>query len=126
VKSEHPHKDPNAAQGKELAPREQPIYRIRVKGHLGDGRADWFEGLTISQEEEGITVMVGPIADQAALYGLLVKLRNLCLPLISVNRVAVPSGGSTQIAQKQQRSESGRDKASSPLDKRRILGYNLI
>jgi hypothetical protein len=94
VNRENRGKRPNAAKSKDLAPMEQPIYRIRVKGHLGDGWADWFEGLTIGREKDGITVMVGPIADQAALYGLLVKLRNLCLPLISVNRVTMPSSGS--------------------------------
>jgi hypothetical protein len=65
--------------------------------------------LIISQEKEAIAVMVGPIADQAALHGLLIKPRNLCLALISVNRVAVPLGSSTGIAEKEQRSESGRE-----------------
>lgn len=107
--TENRSKNPNAAQGKDLAPAESPIYQIRVKGHLGDQWADWFEGLILSQEKDGITVMVGPIADQAALHGLLVKLRNLCLPLISVNRVAIPSSGSIQIAEEEQRRESGRE-----------------
>ena len=101
MKTENHSKDPNVAQGKDLAKVEQPIYQIRVKGHLGDCWADWFEGLTISQEEGGITVLTGPIADQAALHGLLAKLRNLCLPLISVNRVAIPPGGGIQIAEKE-------------------------
>lgn len=101
--------NPSAAQAKDLASVEQPIYQIRVKGHLGDQWADWFEGLTLSQEKDGITVMVGPIADQAALHGLLVRLRNLCLPLISVNRVVIPSSGSIPITEKEQRRESGRE-----------------
>jgi hypothetical protein len=101
VKTAKHHKDPNAAQGWDSASVEHPIYQIRVKGHLGEQWADWFEGLTIRQEKDGITVIVGPIADQAALHGLLVKLRNLCLPLISVNRVALPSDGGTQIAEKE-------------------------
>ena len=94
MKTEHCSKDPNVFQGEASAPAGQPIYQIRVEGHLGDHWADWFEGFTIGREKDGITVMVGPIADQAALYGLLVKLRNLCLTLISVNRVTMPSGGS--------------------------------
>lgn len=94
-------KSPKATQDEDLATVEQPFYQIRVKGHLGDRWADWFEGLTISQEGDGTTVLTGPLADQAALYGLLVKLRNLCLSLISVNRVANPSGGSIQIAEEE-------------------------
>ncbi len=101
MKTENHRKDPDAAQGKDLATVGQPIYQIRVKGHLGDCWADWFEGLTVSQEEDGTTVLTGPIADQAALHGLLIKLRNLCLPLISVNRVANPPGGSIQIAEEE-------------------------
>ena len=62
-------------------------YEIRVKGHL-DGRwAAWFDGLSLSHESDGTTVMVGPIADQAALHGLLQRVRDLGLPLVSVNRV---------------------------------------
>ena len=90
-----------AAQGNDLAPAGQPIYQIRVEGHLGDPWAGWFEGLTISQEREGITVLTGPMADQAALHGLLVRIRDLCLPLISVNRVTGPASGSGQIAAEQ-------------------------
>jgi hypothetical protein len=69
---------------------EPPTYEIRIEGHLGDQWADWFDGLIISQEQDGITLLSGPIADQAALHGMLVKIRNLCLPLISVNRVNPP------------------------------------
>jgi hypothetical protein len=88
----------DVAQGKDLTAVEQPIYQIRVKGHLSDGWADWFEGLTIRQEKDGSTVLTGPIADQAALHGLLVRIRNLCLPLVSVNHVARPSSDSDQMA----------------------------
>ncbi len=86
------------AQSKDLATVEQPIYQIRVKGHLGHKSADWFEGLAIHQEKGGTTVLTGPLADQAALHGLLVKIRNLCLPLISVNRVARPPRDSDQVS----------------------------
>jgi hypothetical protein len=66
---------------------EQPVnYEIRIEGHLSEQWTDWFEGLTISLEETGVTRLTGPIADQAALYGLLKKVRDLGMPLVSVNR----------------------------------------
>ena len=68
--------------------KSQPmVYQIRIKGHLGRQWTDWFEGLTITQQEDGDTLMTGPVIDQSALYGLLKKVRDLGLPLISVNRV---------------------------------------
>jgi hypothetical protein len=63
------------------------IYEIRVAGHLSPQWADWFEGLTITLEEDGNTLLAGPVADQAALHGLLKKVRDLGLSLLSVNRV---------------------------------------
>ena len=61
----------------------QPIlYEIRIKGHLSDEWTDWFEGMTITLEENGNTVLTGPVADQAALFGLLKKVRDLGLPLV--------------------------------------------
>jgi hypothetical protein len=63
------------------------VYQIRLKGHLGHEWAEWFEDLTISLEEDGDTLLTGPVIDQAALYGLLKKVRDLGLPLLSVNRV---------------------------------------
>jgi hypothetical protein len=68
-------------------PYESGLYEIRIKGHLEDRWADWFEGLTITQEEDGETLLTGPVVDQAALYGLLRKVRDLGMPLLSVNRV---------------------------------------
>ena len=62
------------------------IYQIRIKGHLGPQWAGWFEGLTVSLETDGETLLSGPVVDQAALYGLLRKLRDVGLPLISVTR----------------------------------------
>ena len=62
-------------------------YEIRVAGHLSPQWADWFEGLTIMLEDDGNTLLSGPVADQAALHGLLKKVRDLGLPLLSVNQV---------------------------------------
>ncbi len=68
-------------------PDEPTIYQIRIKGHLGAQWADWFEGLNITLEDQGETCLSGPVVDQAALHGLLKKVRDLGLLLISVNRV---------------------------------------
>jgi hypothetical protein len=63
----------------------QPMsYQIRIKGHLSYHWTDWFGGLDITMEEEGVTLLTGPVVDQAALYGLLKKIRDLGTPLISV------------------------------------------
>jgi hypothetical protein len=62
------------------------IYQIRLQGHLGRQWTDWFEGLTIAREENGDTLLTGPVVDQAALYGVLRKVRDLGMPLVSVNR----------------------------------------
>ena len=62
-------------------------YKIRLKGHLDSQWTDWFEGLTITLEEDGDTLLTGPVIDQAALHGLLKKVRDLGLPLISVSPV---------------------------------------
>ena len=62
-------------------------YETRLKGHLGARWGAWFDGLTVTRDSDGTTVIHGPVADQAALYGLLQKTRDLGLPLISVNYV---------------------------------------
>jgi len=62
------------------------LYQIRIKGHLGPGWSDWFDGLTIVQEDNGETILYGPI-DQSALLGLLRKIRDLNMPIISLNSI---------------------------------------
>jgi hypothetical protein len=62
-------------------------YEIRLKGNLDARWAAWFDGLTLSHDSDGTTIIHGPVADQAALYGLLQKTRDVGLPLISVNYV---------------------------------------
>ena len=63
------------------------IYRITIKGHLDSEWSDWFEGLTITQMDNGETVLTGPIVDQTALHGVLMKIRDLGLPLLSLTRI---------------------------------------
>jgi hypothetical protein len=66
------------------------VYQIRIKGHLDRRWTDWFEGMTITLEENGDTLLTGPVVDQAALHGLLRKVRDLGMPLISAIRVEPP------------------------------------
>jgi len=64
---------------------DQPmVYQIRIKGYLGRQWTDWFDGLTITLEDNGDTLIIGPVVDQAALFGLLKKVRDLGMPLVSV------------------------------------------
>ena len=63
------------------------VYQIKVQGHLGLQWTDWFGGVTITLEDNGDTLLTGPVIDQAALYGVLKKVRDLGMPLLSVNRV---------------------------------------
>jgi hypothetical protein len=65
------------------------VTEIRVKGHLNSSWSDWFDGMTITNVENGDALLSGPILDQAALQGALKKIRDLGLPLISVNQVGV-------------------------------------
>jgi hypothetical protein len=68
-------------------PGQPLVYQIRIEGHLDDRWTDWLGGLTITLEEAGDTLITGPVVDQAMLHGLLKKVRDLGLPLISVNCV---------------------------------------
>lgn len=67
---------------------EPAVYEIRLKGHLADRRAGWFGDVSINLDDDGTTRLTCPVIDQAALYGLLKKVRSLGMPLLSVNRVA--------------------------------------
>ena len=67
-------------------PLQPMIYQIRIKGHLDDQWTEWFEGLTITLEADGNTLLTGAVIDQAALHSLLKKIRDLGMPLVSVNR----------------------------------------
>ena len=66
---------------------ETHIYQIRLESHLGPQWAAWFEGMSVSLESDGDTLLTGRVEDQAALYGLLKKARDIGLPLVSVNRL---------------------------------------
>ena len=74
---------------------QHQCYEIRIQGHLDNQWTEWFEGLTITLEENGNTLLTGPVADQAALYGLLKKVRDLGMPLVSVS--PVDPGSSTTL-----------------------------
>ena len=63
------------------------VYQIVVKGHLSSDWSEWFDGLAIVQTSTGETILSGPLADQAALHGVLIKVRDLGLPLLSLTRI---------------------------------------
>jgi hypothetical protein len=69
-------------------PGEPMIYQIRVKGHLGPRWEGWFEPMTIAPQPDGDSLLTGPVADQAALHGILKRIRDLGLPLVSIERIA--------------------------------------
>ena len=63
------------------------VYRITIKGHLDSEWSDWFDGLTITIVDNGETILTGPIVDQTALHGVLIKIRDLGLPLLGLSRI---------------------------------------
>ena len=65
-----------------------PVYQIRLRGQLGPGWAEWFGGLAVTLDDHGDTLLTGPVADQAALYGVLKRVRDVGLPLLAVNCLA--------------------------------------
>jgi hypothetical protein len=67
------------------APGKPVVYQIRLRGHLGSEWADWFGGLTMTLEDNGDTLLTGPVVDQAALHGVLKQVRDLGITLVSVS-----------------------------------------
>ena len=80
-----------------IDPDQAVVYQIRLKGHLSDRWTDWFEGLTITLKNNGDTLLTGPVVDQAALHGLLKKVRDLGMPLLSINRVKTNSADASDV-----------------------------
>ena len=68
-------------------PNQQMVYQIKLKGHLGPQWKDWFDDLTLTLEEDGNTLLSGSVVDQAALHGILKRIRDLGVPLLSVNAI---------------------------------------
>ena len=66
------------------------FYKVRVEGHISDSWSSWFEGMAVRHEESGETVLTGPLVDEAALHGVLMRIRDLALPLVEVRRLAKP------------------------------------
>jgi hypothetical protein len=80
--------------------KAQPmVYQIRIKGHLGREWTDWFGGLTITLQDNGETLLTGPVVDQAALYGVLKKVRDVGMPLLSVNHVKPGQAQASDVKQ---------------------------
>ena len=90
-----PHQSPDVVRRRdhiEFYLRSMPLneggsYEIRLQGHLDDHWVDWLEGLALTRENDGTTTLTGQLADQAALHGVLNKIRDLNLPIVSVRRV---------------------------------------
>jgi hypothetical protein len=78
-------------------PGQPQVYQIRIKGHLGHQWTEWFEGLSITLTDNGETLLTGPLIDQAALHGVLKKVRDLALPLVSVSSVKPSQEESTDF-----------------------------
>jgi len=87
-------------------PSQPMIYQIRLQGHLGRQWADWFQGLTITLEDNGDTVLTGAVVDQAALHGLLRKIRDLGILLLSVNRVELGQADAPDAPDVMQKNEA--------------------
>jgi hypothetical protein len=83
----------------EMNPAQPLVYQIRIKGHLGREWTDWFEGCTITALDNGDMLLTGLVVDQAALHGVLKKVRDLGLPLLSVNRVTPDEVDASDVKQ---------------------------
>ena len=81
------HRDMDKRRSQRTDPDWPAVYQIRIEGHLGPGWTSWFEGMSIALQDNGDTLLTGSVVDQAALHGLLKKVRDLGLPLVSVNRL---------------------------------------
>lgn len=69
----------------------EETYRIRVRGHLNDCWSDWFGGLSVECNEDGTSTLLGSLVDQAALHGVIARIRDLGLPLVSINQCREPA-----------------------------------
>jgi hypothetical protein len=83
----------------EIDPGQPLVYQIRIKGHLGREWTNWFGGLTITVEDNGETLLTGPLVDQAALHGLLRKVRDVGMPLLSVICVTPGPANASDVKQ---------------------------
>ena len=83
----------------ETDPSQPLVYQIRLKGHLGREWTHWFGGLAITALDTGETLLTGPVVDQAALHGVLRKVRDLGIPLLSVNRVTPGQAEASEVTQ---------------------------
>ncbi|MDQ6671318.1 MAG: hypothetical protein M3069_11310 [Chloroflexota bacterium] len=79
----------NATASSTCGAHELELHEIRVQGHLDQRWSDWLEGLTVTHESDGTTIFTGPLADHAALHGVLNRLRDLALPIVSVRRLSL-------------------------------------
>ena len=80
-------------------PHQPIVYQIRLKGHLDSQWTDWFDGMTVTLEDSGDTLLTGPVVDQAALHGLLKKVRDLGMPLVSVGLLEHGQAGASEVKQ---------------------------
>jgi len=85
----------------------QEVYRIVVKGHLDSDWSDWFDGLTITLVDNGETILTGPLIDQTALHGVLIKIRDLGLPLLSLTRIEMGRENESNPVVPQEEEERG-------------------
>ena len=72
------------------------IYEIRVQGHLADRWSEWFDGLAVERQADGTTVLTGAVVDQAALHGVIARIRDLGVPLLAVDRIDDAHPGSSR------------------------------
>ena len=81
-------------------PDEPGLYEIRLKGHLDDRWAARFEGMALTRDDNGDTLLTGRVVDQAALHGLLRKVRDVAMPLIAVTRVSPGQAGASEVTRR--------------------------